>query len=247
MNDPVNDPVLTVNVIEVAADAVVAKEAVGGVNVIDVAAEAVVATEEEIATLAVPKVDPLCVPINDPVNEPVLTANVIEVAALDVAAKEDDSGVNVIDVAADAVVAKEAVGGVNVMDVAAEAVVANDADSIVPPILPAATYEAVTAYEDESALIAQLAVPKVEPLCVPMNDPVNDPVFTVNVIEVAAEAVVAKEAVGGINVIDVAADAVVAKEADTGTKVIDVAALAVVTNDAVPNNEPVYELAETFP
>jgi hypothetical protein len=91
MNDPVNDPVLTVNVIEVAADAVVAKEAVGGVNVIDVAAEAVVATEEEIATLAVPKVEPLCVPMNEPVNEPVLTVNVIDVAADAVVANDDVS------------------------------------------------------------------------------------------------------------------------------------------------------------
>ena len=74
MKDPVNDPVLTLNVIEVAAEAVVendaevaiddvsAQEDVGGVNVRDVAAEEVIANDEEIALfaqLAVPKVDPL--------------------------------------------------------------------------------------------------------------------------------------------------------------------------------------------
>ena len=96
INDPVNDPVLTVNVIDVAADAVVAKDAevtvpttfvaatydavvandaVLGVNVIDVAADAVVANEEETALLAqllVPNNDPLWVPMNEPVNDPVL-------------------------------------------------------------------------------------------------------------------------------------------------------------------------------
>ena len=43
------------------------------------------------------------------------------------------------------------------------------------------------------ALMAQLAVPNVDPLWTPINEPVNDPVFTVNVIDVAADAVVAKE------------------------------------------------------
>jgi hypothetical protein len=46
------------------------------------------------------------------------------------------------------------------------------------------------ANEDE---IATDAVPNVEPLCVPINEPVNDPVLTVNVIDVATEAVVAKD------------------------------------------------------
>jgi hypothetical protein len=49
------------------------------------------------------------------------------------------------------------------------------------------------AYDAESTLLAQLAVPKVEPLWVPINDPVNDPVLTANVIDVAADAVVAKD------------------------------------------------------
>jgi hypothetical protein len=58
-----------------AVAAVVAKDAVGGVKVIEVAADAVVANEDDITLLAqllVPNVDPLWVPINDPVNEPVL-------------------------------------------------------------------------------------------------------------------------------------------------------------------------------
>jgi hypothetical protein len=54
-----------------------------------------------------------------------------------------------------AVVAKEAVDGVNVMDVAADAVVAKDA---------------------ETTLLAQLAVPNVEPLRTPRNEPVKEPV-----------------------------------------------------------------------
>ena len=123
-----NEAVVGVNVIEVAADAVVAKEAVGGTKVIDVAAEAVAVNDELIATLAVPKVEPLCVPMNEPVNEPVLTVNVIDVAADDVVAKEAVGGVNVIDVAADAV------AGINVMDVAADAVVANEDDPNIDPV-----------------------------------------------------------------------------------------------------------------
>ena len=46
----------------------------------------------------------------------------------------------------------------------------------------------------------------------PINDPVNEPVLTANVIDVAAEAVVAKDAVSGTKVIEVAADAVVVNE-----------------------------------
>jgi hypothetical protein len=46
--------------------------------------DAVVAKEALMATLAVPNVDPLWVPMNDPVNDPVLTANVMDVAADDV-------------------------------------------------------------------------------------------------------------------------------------------------------------------
>ena len=58
-----------------AVAAVVAKDAVGGIKVMDVAADDVVAKDAEttlLAQLAVPNVDPLWVPINDPVNEPVL-------------------------------------------------------------------------------------------------------------------------------------------------------------------------------
>jgi hypothetical protein len=61
MNEPVNEPVLTLNVIDVAADAVVANEDVS-------------AYEAEItllAQLAVPKIDP----VNDPVNEPEYAPN----------------------------------------------------------------------------------------------------------------------------------------------------------------------------
>lgn len=57
--------------IDVAADAVVANDAVDGVNVIEVAAEAVIAKELDIALLAQLDV-PINVPVNEPVNEPVL-------------------------------------------------------------------------------------------------------------------------------------------------------------------------------
>lgn len=53
----------------------VAKDAVAGIKVMDVAADDVVAKDAEttlLAQLAVPNVDPLWVPINDPVKEPVL-------------------------------------------------------------------------------------------------------------------------------------------------------------------------------
>jgi hypothetical protein len=105
------------------------------------------------------------------VNEPVLTLNVIEVAADAVRAYDAELTVPFTN---DAVLAKEAVAGTKVMDVAALAVVVND---------------------ELIALLAQLAVPNVEPLCVPINDPVNDPVLTANVIDVATDAVVAKDAV----------------------------------------------------
>ena len=82
MNDPVNDPVLTLNVIEVAAEAVVAKDELIAL----------------LAQLAVPKVEPLCVPMKDPVNEPVLTLNVIDVAAD--AVVENDAEVAIDDVSA---------------------------------------------------------------------------------------------------------------------------------------------------
>ena len=78
MNDPVKEPVLILNVIDVAADAVLAKDDE-------------IVTDDDCAQLAVPKVDPLCVPMNDPVNDPVLIAKVIEVAAEAVVANEDVS------------------------------------------------------------------------------------------------------------------------------------------------------------
>lgn len=43
----------------------------------------------------------------------------------------------------------------------------------------------------------------------------------------------------GLNVIDVAADAVVANDAVAGVNVMDVAVLAVIANELLPNNEPV--------
>jgi hypothetical protein len=61
------------------------------------------------------------------------------------------------------------------MDVAADDVSAYDADVTI------------------DADCAQLAVPNVDPLWIPINDPVNDPVLTANVIDVAAEAVVAND------------------------------------------------------
>ncbi len=104
----------------------------------------------------------------------------------------------------------------NVIDVAALAVTENEdvkayeAEVTVPPTAPAATYDAVVANEDD---MATDAVPNVDPLCIPMNEPVKEPVFTVNVIDVAAEAVVENEEL-------IENDAVVAF-------------------DAVPNNEAV--------
>jgi hypothetical protein len=137
----------------------------------------------------------------------------------------------------DAVLANEAVTGTNVIDVAADAVLANDD---------------VNAYDDEIELFAQLAVPKVEPLWVPMNDPVNEPVLTLNVIDVAADAVVANDAVRAYEAeltVPFTNDAVLANEAVSGTNVIDVAADDVraydeestvpTTNEAVSANDDV--------
>ena len=72
-------------------------------------------------------------------------------------------------------------------------------------------------------LIETLAVPKVEPLCVPINEPVKEPVLTVNVMDVAAEAVVAKDDVSAYEDV-VEKDAVVENDELTAF-------------DAVPNNE----------
>jgi N-acetylglucosamine kinase-like BadF-type ATPase len=91
----VNDPVLTVKVIDVAADAVVENEDVRAYEAeltVPFTNEAVVAKDELIALAAqllVPNVEPLWVPINEPVNEPVLTLNVIDVAADAVVENED--------------------------------------------------------------------------------------------------------------------------------------------------------------
>jgi hypothetical protein len=51
----------------------------------------VVAKDALTATDAVPNVEPLCVPINDPVKLPVLTAKVMDLAADAVVENEDDS------------------------------------------------------------------------------------------------------------------------------------------------------------
>jgi hypothetical protein len=54
-------------------------------------------------------------------------------------------------------------------------------DVTVPPALGAqlalTANDAVVAKEDEIVLMAQLAVPKVDPLCVPINEPVKEPVL----------------------------------------------------------------------
>jgi hypothetical protein len=127
---PLNVDALATLAVE-AYDAEVANDDVNGVNVIDVAADAVVANDAEIAVLASP--------INDPVKDPVLickelltipAGNMVKANDAEVA-KDDVNGVNVIDVAADDVSANDDVNGVNVIDVAADAVVANDAEMAV--------------------------------------------------------------------------------------------------------------------
>jgi hypothetical protein len=127
---PLNVDALATLAVE-AYDAEVANDDVNGVNVIDVAADAVVANDAEIAVLASP--------INDPVKLPVLICKELltipvgnMVGAKDAVVENDDvNGVNVIDVAADDVSANDDVNGVNVIDVAADAVVANDAEMAV--------------------------------------------------------------------------------------------------------------------
>jgi hypothetical protein len=76
-------------------------------------------------------------PVKEPVNGRVSELNCSELETVPAAAAADAFSAKL------AVVAKEAVDGVNVMDVAADAVVAKDA---------------------EVTLLAQLAVPNVEPL-----------------------------------------------------------------------------------
>ena len=206
---PLNVDALATLAVE-AYDAEVANDDVNGVNVIDVAADAVVANDAEIAVLASPINDPvklpvlickelLTIPVGNMVgakdavveNDDVNGVNVIDVAADDVSANDDVNGVNVIDVAADAVFAKDAVSGVNVIDVAADAVFANDAVSGVNVIDVAA--DDVSANDDVNGVnvidvaadavvaneldIALLAVPNTEPLSIPVNEPVNEPVL----------------------------------------------------------------------
>jgi hypothetical protein len=122
-----------------ANDADVANDDVNGVNVIDVAADAVVENDAEvILPLKLPVLicrELLTIPAGNIVgandaevaNDDVNGVNVIDVAADAVSANDDVNGVNVIDVAADAVVENDDVNGVNVIDVAADAVSANDA------------------------------------------------------------------------------------------------------------------------
>jgi hypothetical protein len=107
-----------------AYDAEVANDDVNGVNVMDVAADAVVANDAEVIL-------PLKLPVL--ICRELLTipaGNMVGANDADVA-NDDVTGVNVIDVAADAVVANDDVSGVNVIDVAADAVVANDAEMAV--------------------------------------------------------------------------------------------------------------------
>lgn len=84
--------------------------------------------------------------------------------------------------------------------------------------------DAVAAYDDDTTFAALVAN---EEVIAWDDDTEYDAVLGVNVIEFAALAVVANDAVSGTNVIDVAAEAV------AGIKVIEVAALAVVANEAV--------------
>ena len=79
-------------------------------------------------------------------------------------------------------------------------------------------------------------MPNVDPLCVPINEPVNDPVLTLNVIDVAADAVVENEDVSAYEAeltIPFTNDAVLANDAVAGTNVIDVAADDVVEKEDV--------------
>ena len=89
------------------------------------------------------------------------------------------------------------------------------------------------ANDDDTALLAQLAVPNVEPLWIPINDPVKEPVLICEELETTpagnvAVAFNAYDAVAGIKVMDVAADAVVANEE----------LITLFAQLAVPNVEP---------
>jgi hypothetical protein len=191
-----NEALDGINVIEFAALAVVAKEADVGVNVMEVAADAVVANDE------LPNNDPVIPPetpkLPDTVNDPDVANDPVNVTVSD-ASNSDPVIVWV---------------PLNVLD----PVVANVAD----PVL--FNSRAFCANEDVVA---------------------NDADVGVNVMEFAADAVVANDdvvlndALLGVNVIDVAALAVVANDAVGGINVILVAALAVVANDELPNNDPV--------
>lgn len=78
--DVANEAVAGVNVIDVAALAVVENDADVGVNVIEVAADAVVANDADITLLAQLLV-PINSPVNDPLNDPVLICNEDDMSA----------------------------------------------------------------------------------------------------------------------------------------------------------------------
>jgi len=171
---------------------------------------------------------PINVPVNDPLNEPVLIcAELLTIPAGSMVgandaevANEAVDGVNVIEVAAEAVVAKDAVAGTKVMEVAALA---------------------VDAKEDDTVLFAQLDVPIKTPVNDPLNEPVlicveDDTVPTGSTVG-ANDAEVANDAVAGVNVIEVAALAVDAKDDDTALLAQLEVPINVPTND--PLNEPV--------
>ena len=183
INEPVNEPVLICEElltnpagIPVSDDQSVEPTACVGAHEADTAKDAVV------ATLAVPNTEPLSIPVNDPLNEPVLICVELLTNPAGIPVSDDQSvepiacvGAHEADTAKDAVVENEDVSAYD--------------DELTVPF----TNEAVVAKDDEITLFAQLEVPKVEPLCVPMNDPVNEPVLTANVIDVAADAVVAND------------------------------------------------------
>ena len=80
---PVNDVFAILPVLERktfdANDEVVANDAEAGMNVIDVAADAVIATLLLPAQLEVPNNEPVYTPINDPVNDPVFICKELDI------------------------------------------------------------------------------------------------------------------------------------------------------------------------
>jgi hypothetical protein len=150
-----------------------------------------------------------------------------------------------MEVAALDVVAKEAVAGVNVMLVAADAVVAKEADPNNDPVNDP-VYEPVCSPTNDPVK-KPVYEPVNDPVCAPTNEPVKEPVLicaeldTVPATIGAHDADVANEAVAGVNVIELAALAVVANEAVAGVNVMLVAAEAVVAKLLDPNSKPVNE------